>query len=762
MYWADEMAQAIIKSGKHTPYWVDDMKTPSGRVHIGSVRAVLTHYFVYRALVDAGVEAKFSYVFEDHDPFDKVPSYLNKEDFEEYLGLPLYKVPSPEEGYKSYGHRWGKEYEEIFNGIGVFPQIIWGSELYQSGKMDPYVRICLDKTEEVKSIYRDMYQQEKGDNWYPINLACEKCGKIATTVVSDWDGEEVTYACSNDSYTKCCGYSGKQSPFGGNAKLPWKVEWPCKWQAIGVTVEGAGKDHMSEGGSHDFAKLMCERVLECEVPYHFSHEFFLTGGRKMSSSKGVGSSAKEVSQIIPPYLIRFIVARVKYNRAINIDPNGPTIPDLFDDYDRCAKAYWTKSDEKPARVYELSQVSEEMPEEHFLPRFRDITRILQDPKLDIQKEMTANKGSELTDVEQEVLAERIHYAKIWLKDYAPREDVIELSQEIPEAAHNLSDEQKAYLSKVLVILEAESWQSPDELQQTLYTTSKEMGLGAKQAFGSIYMSLIDKTHGPRAAWLIIDNLEKTIQRFKDILSGPIKKEKVYTLPTLSSDIAYVNAEAAESYPSLVTGFAIIKGVKVEESSPALRELMDETFEKAKPASNDEINNSTKVVSYRNAIKQSGISWHSRRPTMDALLRRLVKGQRPPFINNIADIGNMMAVKHHMSQGLFDLDTIAFPIYFGESKEGQEVVVFGSDEPLKLKDGEICYFDQKGPFQIDLCWRDAQRTSVKENTTNLLVQTDGILDVSREDVETMLKDFTETIIKYAGGTVETMGIIQAKE
>ena len=51
MYWADKIASEIIKSGKHKPFWVDDMKTPSGRMHVGSLRGVIIHDLIYKALL---------------------------------------------------------------------------------------------------------------------------------------------------------------------------------------------------------------------------------------------------------------------------------------------------------------------------------------------------------------------------------------------------------------------------------------------------------------------------------------------------------------------------------------------------------------------------------------------------------------------------------------------------------------------------------------------------------------------------------------
>jgi len=103
MFWADKIAKQIIDSGKYTPYWVDDMKTPSGRIHVGSLRGVLIHELVWRALKDANKKATFSYVFEDHDPMDGLPHYLDKNKWTRYLGQPLFTVPAPEERYENYG-----------------------------------------------------------------------------------------------------------------------------------------------------------------------------------------------------------------------------------------------------------------------------------------------------------------------------------------------------------------------------------------------------------------------------------------------------------------------------------------------------------------------------------------------------------------------------------------------------------------------------------------------------------------------------------
>lgn len=518
MYWADKIAKEIISSIKFKPYWVDDMKTPSGRIHVGSLRGVVIHDLIFKALLDKEQKATFTYVFDDHDPMDALPVYLEKGKWEKYLGQPLFTIPSPDSA-KSYARYFADEFTEVFNKIGCEPKIIWTSELYKTGKMNDAIRLCLDNADEIRKIYQELYKKEIPQNWYPFQVVCPKCGKESTIKVTDWDGKEVTFTCEVEgvAYTRGCGHSGKASPFSGDGKfvgkLSWKVEWPVKWMVIGVTVEGAGKDHMSAGGSHDVAKLICERVLNYPVPYPIAYEFFLIGGRKMSSSKGLGTSAKEISETMPPYLLRFLFTRTNYREAINFDPIGNiTIPDLFDEYDKAWRAYDEGSDEDLARIFELSQIRR-TPKKNlklFIPRFREVAYLLQGGKGEMKDHFGEKKGSDLTDEEKNIIEERIKYAKVWLDRFAPEDFKFEIKggegkTTLPlEFVENLVN----FIEKV---------KGPEELEKKMYELIKGSKVSAKEAFLEIYRILTGKTHGPKAAWLIWENREKALKVFRKLL-----------------------------------------------------------------------------------------------------------------------------------------------------------------------------------------------------------------------------------------------------
>ena len=505
MHWADELVTRIPHKGAQ--HRVDDMKTVSGMPHVGSLRAIVTHDILYKAMVKAGFTVDFTYVFNDMDPMDGLPVYLPETEYRQHMGKPLYQIPAPESGHGSFGEYYALKYKEAFNKIGCNPKIIWSHELYATGQMDEIVRVALDNADKIRRIYKRVAKQSKPADWHPYQVICPRCGKVGTTIVTAWDGQYVTYECKVNlvQWAQGCGHKGRVEPVGENGKLMWKVDWPAHGKVLNITVECAGKDHFSDGGSRDLGVHICKQVFKTEPPIGWLHEFFLVGGRKMSSSKGAGVGADEITSIIPPELVRFLIARTHIRKAVNFDPDGMSIPDLYDAYDQAAQAYWDESDEKLARAFELSQVKGEPPKPHFLPRFRDVATVVQHPEIDNYVRFEQVKGAPLTELEKNVLEDRVKYAQIWLDGYAPAEAVFKPAQTLPEAAGKLTPEQKTYLKQVRELIDRE-WKEPEELQQALYDVAKKLQLPTRLAFGAIYLALIGKSYGPRAAWFLLEYL----------------------------------------------------------------------------------------------------------------------------------------------------------------------------------------------------------------------------------------------------------------
>jgi lysyl-tRNA synthetase class 1 len=281
------------------------------------------------------------------------------------------------------------------------------------------------------------------------------------------------------------------------------MEWPAKWDVLGVTVEGAGKDHMTRGGSHDVAVAISERIFGRPAPYAFAYEFLLYGGKKMSTSKAVGATAAEILDVLRAELARFLIVRPHPRKQVEFDPHGDTIPNLYDEYDRGAAAYFGETANADlARTFYFSRVNgAEAQPRCYRPRFAKIAQLMQIPSVDVAEAVEREKGAALTDADRAELAQRMEDARRWLPRYAPDSAKFQILTALPDGATGLSSAQRQYLARIADAMAARPW-TGEELHTHLHALKEELGLGPREAFGAIYQVLLGKDSGPQAGWLL--------------------------------------------------------------------------------------------------------------------------------------------------------------------------------------------------------------------------------------------------------------------
>lgn len=496
MFWADEIAGKLDKEKNQL---VDDAWSASGFAHVGSLRGLLIHEIANKALINDGLKSRYTFILDDIDPMDGMPVYLDSAKYLPEMGKPLFMIPSPVEG-KSLAEYFSDDFKETAKRAGAYPEFLRMSEIYKSGKMNDCVKEALDNTEKIKEVYKKVSGAERPEKWYPFQPICEVCGKIGTTTVTGWDGKEVTYVCEKNKvdWAAGCGHEGKISPYNGSGKLYWRVEWPARWKALGVTVEGEGKDHWAAGGSREMADKLTREVFNYPSPQDVRYDFFVIGGKKMSSSKGLGVTAKEISEILPKEVLRYLMAK-NPRKVIEFDPSGVTIPNLFDDYDRSMKAFETK-DSNPdlARSWEIVQESNF--EAGYRMRFSKVALISQMHRIDLFDEAKVEKGANLSEYELTNLNERLEYAKKWLEKYAPADFIFKIQETTPKV--ELSAEQKRFLLQLQEAYNERNDWSGEELHARIHELKKDLEIQPKDAFSAIYLAFLGKDSGPQAGWLL--------------------------------------------------------------------------------------------------------------------------------------------------------------------------------------------------------------------------------------------------------------------
>lgn len=516
MFWADAIADevmkrydAVIKTG--LPIIVRDEKTASGKVHVGSLRSASLHAVVADVLESRGVKVEFRFEINDFDAMDGIPSYLDAAVYEQYMGVPLCNIPSPEPGFANFAELYGQEYVSVIEKVGFKANVYRASELYRSGAMNDLIRKALERRALVRDIYFRVSGSQKSEDWYPLNVVCEQCGNLSSTKIINFDGEEVEYVCSSETikWAKGCGHTGKSSPFNGNAKFPWKLDWAAKFVAQGVHFEGGGKDHYTKGGARQVAEAISREVFNHEPPYGVFNEFFLVGGKKMSSSKGNAATAAEMVEILPAHILRLLLLKTPISRQLDFDPDGDAIPVLFDTYDRLAEKYWAGETGDDAQVFTFIHLPENRNPitNRFLPRFSQIAFFVQMPHMDVFTEVATLKGEELTENDRKEVELRAFYAKRWLTEYADDKFIFTLQDSLPEVASNLTSEQLAAVETLATKIDEQGSLDGQVLHELIHAVKEESGLTPKDFFRAVYLLFLGKDSGPKVGWFL-STLEK--------------------------------------------------------------------------------------------------------------------------------------------------------------------------------------------------------------------------------------------------------------
>ncbi len=333
MHWADSIAKALSHRGnKHV---VASGITPSGEFHIGHLREILTSDIIKRACITQDLTADFVFLVDDADPLRKVYSFLD-DSYEKYIGHQLANIPPPNENGEpdlaqfengiTYAQHFLKPFKESLEILGVeIDEYIYNYDAYKSGKFAEVSRIACNRADEIREIIERVSGRELDESWFPWNPV-DANGCMDGITVTGWEDPIVHWVDSE-------GNAGQSDVTKGEGKLPWRVDWPAKWAWRGVTMEPFGKDHGAAGGSYDTGKEIV-KLFDVEPPYPTTYEWIsLKGAGAMSSSTGVTIGPMEALRLVPPQIMRYLIARNQPKRHIDFD-TGNALIELADEYQR--------------------------------------------------------------------------------------------------------------------------------------------------------------------------------------------------------------------------------------------------------------------------------------------------------------------------------------------------------------------------------------------------------------------------------------------
>ncbi len=509
-HWADHAAEELLAlHPKKSRFTCASGISPSGMVHIGNFREVITVDFVVRALRDRGKEVRFLYSWDDYDAFRKVPANLpEKEMLEKNLRRPISDVPNPfgdADGLAStYAGHFEKIFETDLKPMGVTPQYIYQNKEYKSCRYADGIRTALQNQPAIVKILNASRTEDLPADWWCVSVYCKTCGKDATVINKYEAPSTIQYRCKICKKDDSICFDKE-----AGVKLLWRVDWPMRWAVEEVDFEPGGKDHSSTGGSYDTGKEISRQIWTREPPYYVQYDFVLAKGlgAKLSSSTGNLITLREAQEIYEPAVLRWIFASRKPNLDFTIAFDLDVMR-TYDDFDRCERfAYGVEEGEaKKAsyekRIYELSCTSalknfEKLPAQF---AFRHLCNLLQVREGDVDATLEDYRDQIKTPEDEARFRSRAARAWRWIAEFAPEDFKFKVRtpEEVQKTAQPQAVEQIAAL-----LLKPETFTlSEDALSGAIYEVMKANGLDAKRFFPEIYKILVGKPNGPKLASFI--------------------------------------------------------------------------------------------------------------------------------------------------------------------------------------------------------------------------------------------------------------------
>lgn len=551
---ADEVIEESERRAPGKPVVVASGLSPSGPIHLGNLREVMTPHLVADEIRRRGYTVRHVLSWDDYDRYRKVPFGVPgvDESWAEHIGKPLTSVPAPKgSAYPSWAEHFKAAMIESLAELGVEYDGISQTEQYTSGVYREQVLFAMKHRGEIDAIleqYRTKpkaagkKQQQKpvdeaeleaeegsgaaaeddgssgSAGYYPYKPYCGRCGKDFTTVTAyDDDTTELTYSCT------ACGFSEtvRLSEFN-RGKLVWKVDWPMRWAYEGVVFEPSGVDHSSPGSSFQVGGQIVG-IFGGKQPIGPMYAFVgISGMAKMSSSKGGVPTPADALQIMEPQLLRWLYARRRPNQSFKI-AFDQEIQRLYDEWDKLAGkvadgsalpgdvAAYTRAVGTAAA--ELPRTARPLPY-RTLASVADITAGHQDQAVRILSDLDpADPLASLDEVRP-----RYDRAEAWINTQVPA-DQRTIVREEPDAELLKSLDEQAQQSLRLLLDGLEEHWSLDGLTHLVYgvpkvqagfsadATPKELPAEIKTAqrsfFALLYHLLVGRDTGPRLPTLLL-------------------------------------------------------------------------------------------------------------------------------------------------------------------------------------------------------------------------------------------------------------------
>lgn len=204
------------------------------------------------------------------------------------------------------------------------------------------------------------------------------------------------------------------------------------------------------------------------------------------------------------------------------------------------------------------------------------------------------------------------------------------------------------------------------------------------------------------------------------------------------------------------GVVVVRGLLVRAASAELdaeiHQACDEIRRRFGPSRSGDV---PETADARSLYKSLGIDPTKTRPSNEALLRRVLKGEALYRINTLVDAINLVSLRTHLPFGLYDAARVVPPVTLRRGRPGEAYEGIRKGEVHV--DGRPVLVDAGGPFGNPTS--DSARTMITTETHDALITAYAPPEWDDRRIDAVLDGTIEIVSRTCGGTVEARGVVR---
>jgi DNA/RNA-binding domain of Phe-tRNA-synthetase-like protein len=207
------------------------------------------------------------------------------------------------------------------------------------------------------------------------------------------------------------------------------------------------------------------------------------------------------------------------------------------------------------------------------------------------------------------------------------------------------------------------------------------------------------------------------------------------------------------FPDYVRGVVIAYDLHNGDSSPELVDLLRAAEASVRERLNLEtLTAHPRIASWREAFKAQRIKPNEFRCSVEAMVRRALRGQPLPAINALVDLGNALSLRHLVPVGSHAIDVVTGDLALRPATGEETFVAFGSEQLEHPTPGEIVFTEGNTVLTRRWSWRQSNHTLTLPGTTAIEFNVDGLAPVTKAEIETICLEVIALIQQHCGGVM----------